>query len=506
MTFKYFSLATVIVATFLTIGCSPDEGSIPSVSTNKISVTQTTASLTGEITSNGGNDVFQKGFVWDVNPSPTTELSTKALVDDNATGLYTVEANNLTASTTYFVRPFAVNSVGTAYGPELTFTTLAETTPSVNTHSTSNIKYTSVLVTGSISDPGSSPVVEKGVVYGIEAGPTVENNKVTDANGASSITVTLTGLSSNTKYYVRAYAKNKAGVSYSNEMSFTTLAHTLPTVQTVSASNLTVVSAKVAGNVTASGSAVVTERGIVYGTTPQPTITNSKLPGGSGTGNFSAELKTLSENTVYYARAYATSEGGTSYGTQITFRTCISALPESYSGDWYNLSGQMVYQVYYNNQIINQETGFSYLYDETSSIQQVAGGFDVVAARMGWSPILFNLRQAADKNAITIGSSTSAAKSLWKVVGRTLRRVTFGSGKATFTQVEETTTWIEKNDNDQQTSWTFTETSRNDWSVFITRNDGAKLRFDISTRIIYFSPTSSGTLTKLYDMTGFYEY
>jgi hypothetical protein len=81
-------------------------------------------------------------------------------------------------------------------------------------------------------------------------------------------------------------------------------------------------SALVAGSVSGDGVIAVTEKGICFGTSPNPTISNSKISSGSGTGSFTVNLTGLSQNTVYYARAYATNAStGTVYGSEVSFTT-----------------------------------------------------------------------------------------------------------------------------------------------------------------------------------------
>ncbi len=91
-----------------------------------------------------------------------------------------------------------------------------------------------------------------------------------------------------------------------------------PTVTTGSSSNLGGTYATVAGNASGTG---ITERGIVWGTTSNPTTANNKVTTGSSSGNFSNQLTGLSLSTTYHARAYAINSGGTSYGSDITFTT-----------------------------------------------------------------------------------------------------------------------------------------------------------------------------------------
>jgi M6 family metalloprotease-like protein len=99
----------------------------------------------------------------------------------------------------------------------------------------------------------------------------------------------------------------------------------VPTVSTTAATSVTTNSAVSGGNVTADGGASVTERGVVYATTQNPTTANSKVTSGTGTGSYSVNLTGLAASTTYYARAYAINSAGTAYGSQITFTTLANS-------------------------------------------------------------------------------------------------------------------------------------------------------------------------------------
>ena len=94
-----------------------------------------------------------------------------------------------------------------------------------------------------------------------------------------------------------------------------------PTVTTASITDITTNSAKSGGVVTNDGGSSVTERGICWSTSHEPTTNNNHVNCGSGTGAFSGEMVDLAENTVYYVRAYATNSVGTSYGEEKSFQT-----------------------------------------------------------------------------------------------------------------------------------------------------------------------------------------
>ena len=106
-----------------------------------------------------------------------------------------------------------------------------------------------------------------------------------------------------------------------------------PTLATAEATNVTATTATAGGSITDAGTPAYTERGVVYGTTANPTVANTKVAvAGSGTGNFSAELTNLMPETTYYVRAYATNENGTAYGNQVEFTTETEATTFAGSG------------------------------------------------------------------------------------------------------------------------------------------------------------------------------
>ena len=168
-------------------------------------------------------------------------------------------------------------------------------------------------------------------MYSTSANPTTANSKVASGSGTGAFTCNITGLQPNTTYYVRAYAVNSKGTSYGEEVTFNTLKPIVsPTVTTSTVSQIAETTAVAGGNVTSDGGASVTERGVVYSTSANPTMANSKVASGSGTGAFTCNLTGLQPNTTYYVRAYAVNSKGTAYGDEVSFTTNekVFAIPE----------------------------------------------------------------------------------------------------------------------------------------------------------------------------------
>ena len=99
-------------------------GTAPTVTTTAITdITQTTASSGGNVTDGGTAPVTLRGVCWSTNQNPTTADSKTE--DGSGTGSFTSSITGLIAGTTYYVRAYATNTVGTSYGSEETFNTLA---------------------------------------------------------------------------------------------------------------------------------------------------------------------------------------------------------------------------------------------------------------------------------------------------------------------------------------------------------------------------------------------
>ena len=95
----------------------------------------------------------------------------------------------------------------------------------------------------------------------------------------------------------------------------------LPVLTTNEVTDITSRTAKSGGNITDDGGYSVTERGVVWGIKPNPTISDNKTSDGAGAGSFTSKLTSLSRATDYYVRAYATNINGTVYGTSFVFTT-----------------------------------------------------------------------------------------------------------------------------------------------------------------------------------------
>jgi len=92
--------------------------------------------------------------------------------------------------------------------------------PTISTSSITNTTPTNADCGGTISSDGGAAIIERGVCWSTNQNPTIADNKTLDGAGSGNYTSYLTGLTKNKTYYVRAYATNKVGTNYGNQVSF----------------------------------------------------------------------------------------------------------------------------------------------------------------------------------------------------------------------------------------------------------------------------------------------
>ena len=293
--------------------------SMATVETGEIEeITNNTAKCNGDVTDNGGVTVIEKGICYSKTENPT--VNNQRVSGGPGIGAFTCTLTGLEEKMEYHVRAYAINSVDTAYGVPKSFTTKGK--PTVSTVNYSNVTESSAKCSGNVTSEGGASVTQRGICYGLAPNPTINNSTVTNGSGIGSFTCELTNLTNNTTYYIKAYAKNTYGVSYGEEKHFTT-SDGKPTVTTVGYSNVSANKATCSGNVSSAGGASVTERGICYSLAPNPTINNSTVTSGTGTGSFTCNLTNLTNQTTYYIKAYAKNAYGVAYGEEKHFTTEI---------------------------------------------------------------------------------------------------------------------------------------------------------------------------------------
>lgn len=173
------------------------------------------------------------------------------------------------------------------------------------------------------TDYGNYPS-EWGFVYGMEQNPSLTYDEV-----ISTTTVQYGDFEAEIQdvdkgvYYVRAYAKNRNGVSYGANLSFEV--KSLPIVSTLDVTNIGDHTATLNGKIVSKGDPAYYEKGFVYSKDfPKPTIddpssSTKRVPVSGNSDDFSANIADLSTNSKYNVRAYAINDDETVYGDVISF-------------------------------------------------------------------------------------------------------------------------------------------------------------------------------------------
>jgi len=288
----------------------------PSATTQAASsITTSSAQLNSYVNPNGASTTIYYQYGLTSSYGSTTisgNIGTSA-------GNYGTSISSLSPNTTYHFRIVAYNSGGTSYGSDLTFTTLASA-PTATTQAASSIASTSAQLNSYVNPNGASTTIY--YQYGLTASygsTTISGNIGTSAGNYGT---TASSLTPNTTYHFRIVAYNSGGTSYGSDLTFTTLA-SAPAATTQAATSITSTSAQLNSYVDPSGA--TTTIYYQYGLTTSYGSTTISGNIGTTAGNYGTTASSLSPNTTYHFRIVASSSGGTTYGSDLTFTTLANA-------------------------------------------------------------------------------------------------------------------------------------------------------------------------------------
>ncbi|MCX6249576.1 MAG: PKD domain-containing protein [Bacteroidetes bacterium] len=300
---------------FTTLNAAPDV--ILAYATN---ITTTSATLNDSTRANGlaTTTSFEYGLTASYG---STIGGTPGTVYGNTYQFVTANITGLTPATTYHLRGKGVNSMGTGYDYDTTFTTLGTgPVPTVVTMTASGITANSATLNGHVNANGYSTTTS--FQYGLTTayGNSVAAQTVT-GNTMTPINASIYGLSPATTYHFRAAGTNANGTAYGNDSVFTTLA-AAPSVVTQPATNINQTIATLNGTVNANGA--TTTVSFDYGLTPSYGSTIAATPNtvtGNTVQSVTAALVGLVAGTTYHFRIKGVNSYGTSYGSDYTFTT-----------------------------------------------------------------------------------------------------------------------------------------------------------------------------------------
>ena len=288
-------------------------------------ITQTSESLRATVNPNGP-EVTKCEFEYGTTSSYGQSTSCTPEKPGAGTGPVAVSAalTGLTANTTYHFRISATNARGKSIGADQTFKTLPEP-PILETKAASSVTQTTATLNATV-DPNGGEVSECKLEYGttISYGQSASCTPEKPGAGTSPIAVSaaVTSLTANTTYHFRITATNAGGTSKGSDETFTTLPNP-PTVVTKAASLVAQSSVTLNASVNPNGGEV-SECKLEYGTTEGygSNVPCASLPGsGTSPASVSASVTGLATNTTFHFRISATNMGGTSKGSDETFKT-----------------------------------------------------------------------------------------------------------------------------------------------------------------------------------------
>jgi|GEM_PF-2794179 len=196
-------------------------------------ITSNSAKFTSSILSTGSAPCLERGFCWSsTNNMPTVnncdDFSSVTSVSGFPTGSFEMDINNLTSNTTYYVRSYAVNSAGHAYGaPTPFYVSGSPTAPIVNTMIASDVTISTAVLNGTIISFSGYDATQRGFCWtdNLSILPTRENSSHWEENSPFALgdfSHLITNLEPNKTYYFRAYAINQIDIGYGNVFSFQT--------------------------------------------------------------------------------------------------------------------------------------------------------------------------------------------------------------------------------------------------------------------------------------------
>ncbi|MGE5457941.1 MAG: FISUMP domain-containing protein, partial [Methanococcaceae archaeon] len=238
--------------------------------------------------------------------------------------------------------------------------------PKLTTSLITDIFYTSATAGGNVTSDGGSFISEEGICISTSSNPTTSDSKIIlNYHTIGVFTIPITNLVQNTTYYVRAYATNKVGTAYGEQISFKTLPSYGLDVTTAPISFSSQIGATGGGSVASDGAAVITERGICISVNPNPVISDRKIVTSGSIGSFDSDITGLTANTTYYVRAFATNTLGTTYGREVFFST------KGESGTITDIEGNIYSTIEIGAQIWMTENLRTTKYSDGSSIPNV---------------------------------------------------------------------------------------------------------------------------------------
>ena len=254
--------------------------------------------------------------------SDFSEYEEIAMWENN--GGYHTYVEDLQDNTIYYIRYVVSNRYSSVLVDDISrFQTLEPSAPTIKIDSIGDLWDTHAKAYVTMAFDGGAPISKMGICWSTQFNVSIQDNK--KESETKTYIFDITSLQPNTTYYVRAYAENKKGISYSEEESFVTFA--LPQVQTGDITDIQPTTVSISGTLLFNGNDIATIVGYCWSEKNNPT-TSSNHHEVSLEGNMlNCRLSNLKDETLYYIRSYAKNKIGTTYGAEKSFTTEKAYLP-----------------------------------------------------------------------------------------------------------------------------------------------------------------------------------
>jgi uncharacterized protein (TIGR02145 family) len=208
---RVFTVAGTLLA--LMTGSCEKEIHPPAIGKPVISkITVRSADVECKLIWDGGSQVTGSGFCWNTTGDPT--IADSYVMAEISEGKFFCTIDSLVNGTRYYIRSFARNKESLSYGLAASFRTEPYRKPSVINGGIHGVTHNSIFVgLGKIED-NTGNIISKGACWSTSVNPTIDDHKVDLGGGAEAVNFAIEGLQPGTIYYLRCYATNPAGTSY----------------------------------------------------------------------------------------------------------------------------------------------------------------------------------------------------------------------------------------------------------------------------------------------------
>lgn len=317
-------LHLICIISLFFVACK-DNVELPTVITSKVQyIEYSEATAGGEIVDAGTSPITSCGVCWSTSPNPT--IYGNKTIEPTNSRYFISKLTDLQANTSYYIRAYATSNAGVAYGDELIFTTKAMALALINISSPENITSGYVdRIQAVIEQDGGSEIVECGFVWGGNREPTLSDNSIKTSLQANKFSAKIDKLTPDSTYFLRAYAKNGIGISYSSRYYEI---HTLPVASSIEIVAVDTVSfdyAEVKFKAMSSDRAnLITNFGIYWSLDEEKIFKENIIELKNNEDreiNSLIQLTSLEADTIYYLRPFAKNSYGEIIGNLFELKT-----------------------------------------------------------------------------------------------------------------------------------------------------------------------------------------